>query len=123
MTKRRCCSSKRTFHIYKLVRRSGLLLRNFWLKKLPRHKWPSQLTHSLAEFFCEKDPETLSKILLKITLLYSTPHQKKILLKDTICKITLKTYELSIPELELESLFYNGCDEKPRRAVLASVLD
>ena len=31
-------------------------------------------------------------------ILYST-----LLLKDTICEITLKTNELSIPELELES--------------------
>ena len=43
------------------VRRSVLLLRNFWLKNLPRHAWPSQPTHRLAEFFVKKFLKKLSK--------------------------------------------------------------
>ena len=50
-------------------RRSGLLLRNFSIKKLPPHKWPSQLTHSLAESFCDKKK---FKILWKVLERHST---------------------------------------------------
>ena len=71
------------------VRRSGLLLYNFWLKKLPHHKWPSQLTHSLAELFCEKISKNFSKILLKI-------------LSKMLSKILLKT---TLLYSKLESLF------------------
>ena len=56
----------------------------------------------LAEFFCEKNSKKLSKIVLK-TLLYSTLRKKYFWkyfdLKDSICKITLKTNELSIPDI------------------------
>ncbi len=60
------------------VRRSGLLLRNFSIKKLPPHKWLSHLTHSLADFFCEFFFKTFKNTfenystLLYSTLLYST---------------------------------------------------
>ena len=47
--------------------------------------------------------------------------------KDTIYKITLKINELSIPDIRARTLmiifFYQRWDEKPRRAVLVSVLD
>ena len=67
------------------VRRSGLLLRNFSIKKLPPHKWPSQLTHSLADFFVKKIWKTFKKTFENYsTLFYSTLRMRMLTVRAII---------------------------------------
>ena len=71
----------------------------------------------------------LYSTLLYSTLLYST--QEKNTFESTLTWKTLSVklhrklmnFPYQILEFELESLFHKRWDEKPRRAVLASVLD
>ena len=108
------------------VRRSNSLLRNFWPEKLPHHRWPSQLTQSCRICLWIKFSKTLSKILLHSTTSTTntdtfTYYYLYFDLKYTICKITLKTHELSIPDNRARTR--TNWDENPHRAVLASALD
>ena len=75
----------------------------------------------------------ISETIPPTALLYSTLEKIlwKVLWLDTFCKITLKTNELSIPDIRARTriiilfiinlIFYKRRDEKPHRAVLASV--
>ena len=86
------------------VRRSNSLLRNFWPEKLPHHRWPSQLTQSCRICLWIKFSKTLSKILLHSTTSTTntdtfTYYYLYFDLKYTICKINLKTTEISIPDI------------------------
>ena len=87
--------------------------------ELIRHGWPWHLTHSLAEFFCEKIQKNFIKYLRQYTTIYTIYAQthfqkyffqtlldsrKKIIwkyfdLKDTICRITLKANKLSVSDI------------------------
>ena len=77
------------------------------------------------EFFCEKNKKNFQKYfdLKDTTLLKYTLHYWKTLSVKVLWK--LMNFPYQILELELESLFIfdKRWDEKPRRAVLASVLD
>ena len=68
----------------------------------------------LQNFLVKILSKTLSKILSKILSKY---FQKYFYLEDTICKITLKTNELSIPDIRAQTRII--IHQKLRRAVLA----